>query len=111
CSIPATREISTSPSPSRRHSSRSANSRSFKRSRSVRLQPDLHLFGRRTSISGRYTVEKCGKAPQVEPFSDRLDTRGTRLARFVDERHQFAETRVGMKRPGGLDDPVPGASP
>src|SRR5215470_4661625 len=87
--MPATRTISTSPSPSRRHCSRSASSLSCKTS----------VYITRSAGGDGGAVEEGGEARQLERLGDGGDARGARVARDVGQRRKLVERRFDLRRP------------
>src|SRR5688500_19229362 len=94
-SMPATRRMSTSPSPCKRQSSRSAISFSFKIAPILNLNAQILNFLRGRDADA---IEKRRQPLQIQTGGDGGDPRRPLGARQVDERPQPGEARIRLER-------------
>src|SRR6185295_8156177 len=97
-SMPATPWMSTSPSPSSRHSRRSAMSVSL----NVRSIPAASRRGR--------ALEEAGEVLEAQRVGDGADPLLARVRRIVDQRSQRGERGARLHRPVHGDQPAPRAA-
>src|SRR3954470_13510937 len=99
----ATRTMSRSPSPSRRHCNRSAMSRSFKML--------VEYITGETSTRDGDAFEEGGETRQVQPLADRRDALGARVSIERGQAGELGERRLRPAAPRRALEPLPRAAP